>query len=39
MDMKVIQYLAGHVEGSSITDDVYVSVSEDFINQELKKIQ
>lgn len=39
MDMKVIQYLAGHVEGSSITDDVYVSVSEDFIKQELKKIQ
>lgn len=38
VDMKIIQYLVGHVEGSSITDDVYTSVSNDFIIQELNKI-
>lgn len=39
IDMKVIQYLVGHVEGSSITDDVYTSISEDFIEKELRKIK
>ena len=38
MDMKVIQYLVGHVEGSKITDDIYTSVTPEFIEQELKKI-
>ena len=38
VDMKVIQYWAGHVEGSNITDNVYVSLTEDFIKQEYKKI-
>lgn len=37
VDMKVIQYWAGHVEGSNITDEVYVSLTEDFIEQEYKK--
>ena len=37
--MKIIQYLVGHVEGSSITDDVYTSVSKEFIEKELKKVQ
>ena len=36
--MKVIQYWAGHVEGSNITDDVYVSLTDELIKKELKKI-
>lgn len=35
---KVIQSLVGHIKGSSITFDVYTSISNDFIAQELKKI-
>lgn len=38
VDMKVIQYLVGHVEGSSITDEVYTSLSKEFIQDEMKKI-
>lgn len=34
----VVQALVGHVEGSEITNNVYTSVSIDFMNQELKKI-
>lgn len=35
--MKIIQYLVGHVEGSSITNDIYTSISKEFIESELKK--
>ena len=35
---KVIQSLVGHVEGSTITNDVYTSISNDFIKKELEKI-
>ena len=38
MNFKVIQTLVGHVVGSDITSEVYTSVSNDFIQQELKKI-
>ena len=38
VDMKIIQYLVGHVEGSAITDDVYTSISKEFIESELQKI-
>lgn len=38
VDMKIIQYLVGHVEGSPITNDVYTSVSDEFIKKELKKV-
>ncbi len=38
VDMKIIQYLVGHVEGSSITNDIYTSISKEFIESELKKI-
>ena len=38
MNIKVIQTLVGHVNGSTITNDIYTSVSNDFIKQELKKI-
>ena len=36
MDMEAIQYLAGHVEGSSVTD-IYIDVSPEFVFDELKK--
>ena len=35
---KVIQNLVGHVEGSTITNDVYTSISNDFIKKELEKL-
>lgn len=38
VDMKIIQYLVGHVQGSPITDNVYTSVSSNFIEAELKKV-
>lgn len=37
LDLRAIQYIAGHIEGSSITDDVYVTTSDDFIIKEFKK--
>lgn len=39
VDMKIIQYLVGHVEGSSLTDEVYTSLSKEFIENELKKVK
>ena len=38
MNFKVLQTLVGHVNGSSITSDVYTSVSNDFMIKELGKI-
>ena len=38
MDMKAIQYLVGHVEGSDITDRIYTDLTPEFLNKELKKI-
>lgn len=35
---KVIQNLVGHVQGSSITSDIYTSISNDFMIKELEKI-
>ena len=37
MDMNAIQYLAGHVEGSEITNKVYIDVSEKFAFEQLEK--
>lgn len=37
MDISAIQYLAGHVENSEITD-VYIDVSQEFAFEQLKKI-
>lgn len=39
VSLPVIQYLVGHVEGSNVTNDVYTSVSSDFVNNELKKVK
>ena len=38
MDMKAIQYLAGHVEGSTITDDVYIDISQEYAFEQYKKV-
>lgn len=38
MDMDAIQYFAGHVEGSSVTSNVYIDISEEYAFKELKKI-
>ena len=35
--MSVIQYWAGHVEKSNITEDVYFTLSPEFIQKELEK--
>ena len=37
MDLNAIQYLAGHVEGSEITNKVYIDVSENFAFEQLEK--
>lgn len=37
MDLNAIQYFAGHVEGSSITNDVYIDISKEYALKELKK--
>ncbi len=38
MNYKVLQTIVGHVDGSTITNDIYTSVSNEFMNEELKKI-
>lgn len=38
IDMNAIQYLAGHVEGSSITNQVYIDISQEYAFKELKKV-
>lgn len=38
MDKLIIQELVGHVEESSITDEIYTDISQNFIKQELAKI-
>lgn len=37
MDMRAIQYLAGHVEGSEVTDNVYISISPEYAFKEYQK--
>ena len=37
MDMDAIQYFAGHVEGSSVTSNVYIDISENYAFKEFKK--
>lgn len=39
MDMSAIQYLVGHVEGSSITSDVYIDISQDFAFKQYEKVK
>lgn len=37
LPLIVIQYLVGHIEGSKMTNNVYTTISLDFVNNELKK--
>jgi integrase len=37
VDLSVIQKIVGHTQGSSITNEIYTSISQNFINQELLK--
>lgn len=37
VDLRAVQYSAGHVEGSDVTDDVYIEISQDFAFEQLKK--
>ena len=37
MNPKVLQTLVGHTKGSSITSDIYTSISNEFIEKEFKK--
>ncbi len=37
IDLSVIQYLAGHIEGSKITEKVYINISDEYIKEEIKK--
>lgn len=39
MSLEAIQYLAGHVEGSAITQGTYIDVSKDYAFKELNKIK
>lgn len=36
--LRLIQYLAGHVEGSDVTDEVYIDISLDFVINKLKEV-
>lgn len=38
IDMKAIQYFAGHVEESDITDKVYIDISPEYAFEEYKKV-
>ncbi len=38
IDLSAIQYLAGHIEGSDITEGVYIETSLDFVKKEVAKI-
>lgn len=38
MDLNVIQYLAGHVEGSKITEETYIDTSFDYVKTVLNNI-
>lgn len=39
LDLTTIQYLAGHVEGSDITEGVYIETSLDFIKKQIANIR
>jgi len=38
IDLRAIQYLAGHIEGSDITDEVYIDISQEYAFEQFKKI-
>lgn len=38
VELRAVQYFAGHIEGSDITDVVYIDISQEFAFEQLKKI-
>lgn len=38
LPLNVIQYLAGHIEGSDITKDVYIDTKLEYVEQSLKEV-
>lgn len=36
--LDVIQYLAGHVEGSNITKDIYIDTNLEYVERTLKEV-
>lgn len=38
IQLEAIQYLAGHVEGSNITEEVYIETTLDFVKKQVSKI-
>ena len=38
MELEAIQYLAGHIEGSEITEKTYIETSKDFAFKEYEKV-
>lgn len=39
MDMSAIQYLSGHIEGSPITDEVYIDTTKEYAAKQLNQIK
>lgn len=37
MDIRAVQYLAGHIEGSDVTDNVYIDISREYAFKEYEK--
>lgn len=38
MDLSAIQYLAGHIEGSPITDEVYIDTTKEYATKQFNKV-
>ena len=38
IDLSVIQYLAGHIEGSDVTENTYIDIRPEYIVKELQKV-
>lgn len=38
VDLRAVQYFAGHVEGSNITDAVYIDVSQEYAFEQFRKL-
>lgn len=39
MNIKIIQYLVGHIQNSSLTLNTYTSISQEFIQAEFQKLK
>lgn len=39
VDLRAVQYFAGHVEGSNVTNDVYIDISQEYAFQQFEKVK